>query len=55
MSNKISRQYLGEVDYTLKNLTSVIGPIVIVLVGAFVAIFALAILSPVFQLTEGIV
>lgn len=55
MSNKISNQYLGEVDYTLKNLTSVIGPIVIVLVGAFVAVFALAILSPVFQLTEGIV
>jgi len=55
MSEKISKQYLGEVEYTLKNLTSVIGPIVIVIVGAFVAIFALAILSPVFQLSEGIV
>jgi type IV pilus assembly protein PilC len=55
MSEKISKQYLGEVEYSLKNLTSVIGPIVIVIVGAFVAIFALAILSPVFQLSEGIV
>jgi len=55
MSEKISKQYLGEVEYTLKNLTSVIGSIVIVIVGAFVAIFALAILSPVFQLSEGIV
>lgn len=55
MSDKISKQYLGEVDYTLKNLTSVIGPIVIVLVGGFVAVFALAILGPVFQLTEGVI
>lgn len=55
MSEKISKQYLGEVEYSLKNLTSVIGPIVIVIVGIFVAVFALAILSPVFQLSEGIV
>ena len=55
MSEKISKQYLGEVEYSLKNLTSVIGPIVIIIVGIFVAVFALAILSPVFQLSEGIV
>lgn len=55
MSMKVSKQYLGEVRYTLKNLTSVIGPIVIVIVGAFVAVFALAILGPVFKLSEGII
>lgn len=55
MSEKISKQYLSEVEYSLKNLTSVIGPVVIIIVGIFVAVFALAILSPVFQLSEGIV
>jgi type II secretory pathway component PulF len=55
MSLKISKQYSNEVSYSLKNLSSVLGPIVIVVVGAFVAVFALAILSPVFKLTEGVV
>lgn len=55
MSLKISKQYGSEVRYSLKNLSSVLGPIVIVIVGTFVAIFALAILSPVFKLTEGII
>jgi type IV pilus assembly protein PilC len=55
MSLKVSKQYLGEVRYTLKNLSSIIGPIVIVIVGGFVALFALAILGPVFKLSEGII
>jgi len=55
MSDKIATQYLDEVDFTLKNLSSIVGPVVIVVVGIFVAIFALAILSPIFQLSEGIV
>lgn len=55
MSFKISTQYLGEVRYTLKNLSSIIGPVVIVVVGAFVSVFALAILGPVFKLSEGLI
>lgn len=55
MSIKISRQFLQEIQYSFKNLTTVLGPIVIVIVGIFVAIFALAILSPVFQLSQGVV
>jgi len=55
MSDKIAKQYLDEVDFTLKNLSEIIGPVVIVVVGILVAIFALAILSPIFQLSEGIV
>jgi len=55
MSQKISKQYLDEVDFTLKNLSEIIGPVVIVVVGILVAIFALAILSPIFQLSNGIV
>lgn len=55
MCMKISKQYLQEIQYSLKNLTTVLGPVVIVIVGIFVAIFGLAILSPVFQLSQGIV
>ncbi len=55
MCLKISQQYLQEIQYSLKNLTTVLGPIVIVIVGIFVAIFGLAILSPVFQLSQGVI
>lgn len=55
MCLKVSKQYLQEIQYSLKNLTTVLGPVVIVIVGIFVAIFGLAILSPVFQLSQGIV
>lgn len=55
MSEKIADQYLNEVEYSLKNITSIIGPLVIVVVGVFVAVFALGILSPVFKLSEGLI
>jgi len=55
MCLKISQQYLQEIQYSLKNLTTVLGPVVIVIVGIFVAIFGLAILSPVFQLSQGVI
>lgn len=55
MCLKISQQYLQEIQYSFKNLTTILGPIVIVIVGIFVAIFGLAILSPVFQLSQGVI
>ena len=52
ISQKVSTHYDQEIDNSLKRLTSLFEPLVIVLVGVFVAILALAILSPIFKLTS---
>ncbi len=52
MSNKISKQYDMEIDYALKRLMALLEPVLIVFVGFTVAILALAILTPIFKLTQ---
>jgi type IV pilus assembly protein PilC len=52
IAQKIGDHYDQEIDNSLKRLTSLFEPIMIVLVGATVALLALAILSPVFKLTS---
>jgi len=51
ISEKIANQYDVEIDNSLKRLTSLFNPIMIVFVGVSVAMLALAMLMPVFQLT----
>lgn len=52
ISEKIAEHYDQEIDNSLKRLTSLFEPIMIVLVGVTVALLALAILSPVFKLSS---
>lgn len=52
ISDKIAAHYDREIDNSLKRLTSMFEPIMIVFVGATVAILALAILTPIFQLSS---
>lgn len=52
ISQKISRQYDKEISHTIKKLTALFEPIMIVVVGVFVAILALSIMGPIFNLTE---
>ncbi len=52
ISEKIADHYDQEIDNSLKRLTSLFEPIIIVLVGVTVALLALAILSPVFKLSS---
>ncbi|MBU0667715.1 type II secretion system F family protein [Patescibacteria group bacterium] len=52
ISDKIASHYDREIDNALKRLTSLFEPIMIVFVGATVAILALAILTPIFQLSS---
>ncbi len=54
LSNQIGVHYQREIDYTLKNATTVLGPILILVIGVTVAFFALAILSPIFSLTQSV-
>jgi len=41
--------YQEEVDSTLKNLSGILEPILLILVGAFVAFVALAIIIPIYR------
>lgn len=52
ISQKVAEHYDREIDHSIKRLTSLFEPIMIVLVGATVAILALAVLSPIFQLSS---
>lgn len=40
-----------EIDYTAKNLTNILEPLLLVVIGAAVAIIALAIITPIYQIT----
>ena len=52
MLREISAHYDYEVEYTTKNLSSLLGPILIVCLAAMVGFFALAIFLPMWDLTK---
>jgi len=52
ISGKIAKQYDIEIDNSLKRVTSLFEPIMIVFVGFSVALLALAILTPIFRLSQ---
>jgi type IV pilus assembly protein PilC len=54
LSQKIGAHYHREIDFTLKNMTTVLGPVLILVIGVTVAFFALSVLSPIFSLTQAV-
>jgi len=52
ISQKIAEHYEKEIDNTLKRLTTLFEPIMMLFVGLVVALLALAILMPIFDLTK---
>jgi type IV pilus assembly protein PilC len=54
VSEKVSKQYSTEIDHNLRRLTSVFEPVMILIVGLFVAILALAVMAPIFNLSSSI-
>lgn len=50
--DKISEQYDREIEASLKKLTSVFEPVMILFVGLFVALLALAVMAPIFNLSS---
>jgi len=52
ISEKVGAHYDREIDNSLKRLTSLFEPVMIVFVGFTVAILALAILTPIFRLSQ---
>lgn len=51
-AEKLAMHYDQEIEHSLKEVTSILEPIVIVLVGVAVLLFALAILGPIFSITD---
>ena len=54
ISQKISHQYQREIDNSIRKLSSVFEPFMILFVGLFVALLALAIMAPIFNLSGAI-
>lgn len=52
ISEKVAAHYDLEIDNSLKRLTSLFEPVMIIFVGITVAMLALAILTPIFQLSQ---
>lgn len=54
ISEKISDQYQREVDNSLRRISSLFEPVMILVVGVFVALLALAIMAPIFNLSNNV-
>jgi type IV pilus assembly protein PilC len=52
VAEKVSTQYQAEIDHSLKRLTSIFEPVMILVVGLFVGVLALAIMAPIFNLSS---
>ncbi|MBI4235350.1 type II secretion system F family protein [Candidatus Peregrinibacteria bacterium] len=50
VAQKVGDQYQREIDSSLKRLSSVFGPVMILIVGVFVGLIALAIMAPIFNI-----
>jgi len=49
----LAKFYEGEIDTTVKNLSGTLEPVLLILVGLFVAFVAVAIITPIYQFTTG--
>lgn len=54
VSEKVADQYQREIDNTLKKVTSVFEPVMVLVVGISVAILALAVMAPIFNMSSSI-
>ena len=51
---QLAEHFEGEVDTTMRNLSSVIEPILLLVIGAVVGVLALALISPIYNLSQNI-
>lgn len=54
LSRKISFHFEREIDHTLKSATTIMGPVLILFIGVTFAVLALAVMLPIFSLTQSI-
>ncbi len=51
---EVANFYESEVDQTMKNLSSILEPVIMVIIGTVVGILALALITPIYNITQNI-
>ncbi len=51
---QLAAHYEEQVDSTLRNLSSIIEPLLLLFIGTIVGILALALISPIYSISENI-
>lgn len=54
MLNQLAEHYEEEVDTTLRNLSSVIEPLLLLVIGGVVGVLALALISPIYNISQSV-
>ena len=54
MLKELSDYYQAEVDQTIKNLSTVIEPLLVVFLGVVIGGMAVAVITPIYSLSQGI-
>lgn len=54
MLNQLAEHYEEEVDSTLRNLSSIIEPLLLLVIGGVVGVLALALISPIYNISQNI-
>jgi len=54
MLGQLADHYEDEVDNTLKNLSSIIEPLLLLVIGGVVGVLAMALIAPIYQVTQNI-
>jgi len=52
--NEVANFFESEVDQTMKNLSSILEPVIMMVIGAVVGFLAVALVSPIYNLTQNI-
>ncbi len=54
MLGQLAEHYEGQVDDTLKNLSSIIEPLLLLVIGGVVGVLAMALIAPIYQIAQNI-
>ena len=54
MLNQLAEHYEDQVDNTLRNLSSIIEPLLLLVIGTVVGILALALITPIYNISQSI-
>ncbi|MBX4187756.1 MAG: type II secretion system F family protein [Candidatus Doudnabacteria bacterium] len=52
--NEIAMFYEGEVEQVMKNLSSILEPVLMLVIGAVVGVLAIALISPIYSITQNV-
>jgi type II secretory pathway component PulF len=51
---EVANFYEAELDQTMKNLSSILEPVIMMVIGVVVGVLALALITPIYNITQNI-